>query len=1364
MATIRHQQYDSGPVNAGEQRLFNFLETKLPDDYIIIPNANITISGSNHVSKPWEFDCIVIAPHAIFHIENKDWGAPITAYDSAWMRGGQEVPNPLISADYKTKLLATKIKNAHADWNIGFIHTIVTLSNPSQTKFGFDPRSECYKRTFTLGIELTEFLTDKSLTHNIDKIKSIQQLLTDFILGVSSKKILEERTQILEYKIEEKLEETDSYTEYMCVHNVMKGSRYKIREYPLLFADKSPMELEKIRMRVQNASYAQEKLPTQPNIIKNKCYLNESGTYFYEISQYQDESTLFAQLHQKTITQTDKINIVLDVASALKTAHDHAVFHRDIRPSNIYVFEGGKAAITNFRLAYFVEHSDMNYSVFQTAALSPYSAPELAQGDADASCDMFSLGVVFYELMTQQLPYADSQEFSFKCGGRVPESLMPSKVSNGLPEWMDEVVRHTILLDSTKRWSAQEFIDFVSQNITTDTAVPTPKNEPLSDTQKPFYLKDLKPGMKVSPSLVLNEKLGQGGFGHVYKAWHELQQRFYAIKIFERDASVENAKTEFDALTKLDHPNIVKFEWNDRTTPGNLFYTLMEYLDGENLYGYTKGGGKKLPSKDVYQMAHQILDALCYMQGKVPPIFHRDIKPGNIVWEKRNNFKLIDFNIAASTTDKAFAGTEPYMAPDLVESGMKINWDTSADTFALGITIYELLAQTYPWVGSKNRPDVNNSPIDISHLNQEISPEAAAFVMKAIKTDRNQRFATAKEMIAALESIGEDGFVRHGEKTVTTHEGTNIVDYINSLYSQSRHGNGGTRAGVKSSKLDQDTYTETKLDTVLINDIKALKYRLVIITGNAGDGKTAFIRRIEEVADNKNGIIKNPASNGSEFRLSGMRFLTNYDGSQDEGNKLNSDVLDEFFKPFFNLCDYSVANEGRVIAINEGRLTDYLSSRDALKPLRDNIDDYFYKEGHTELLPGLMVINLNLRSVTAKDGGNDSLLARQVRKLTAPQLWAQCEGCAFKDKCFIKYNVDTFQDTSAGGEVINRLEWLVKTAAYKKELHITMRDLRSMIAWLLTRDCDCNEVKQLIAIKDKYPEFYWQFYYFNLTADSIAIKDEYGLPTLYSGDRLIKMLRETDVALAALPAFDRDLYYKLKRNANYIVFAQRGYSILSEFNTVNEILPPYEYNDVNKKMRLKIRHKSFVRHQYFEGAIDFRRRLPYRFASLFEKQLKGTISLEETKKSLVYAISASEGCFNKELTNGYLVLASSNTGDPISKSYRRFPVDEFELFVNESGNLAQYIEYESDSFTFRHKTDTFISLTVSLDLFEMLQYISAGYSPSTDDLRGKFIELQIFKNLLEARTYSEILVTKNNQIFSAVRLDKDKNIVIEPLN
>ena len=73
-------------------------------------------------------------------------------------------------------------------------------------------------------------------------------------------------------------------------------------------------------------------------------------------------------------------------------------------------------------------------------------------------------------------------------------------------------------------------------------------------------------------------------------------------------------------------------------------------------------------------------------------------------------------------------------------------------------------------------------------------------------------------------------------------------------------------------------------------------------------------------------------------------------------------------------------------------------------------------------------------------------------------------------------------------------------------------------------------------------------------------------------------------------------------------------------------------------------------------------------------------------------------------------------------------------------------------------------MTVSLDLYEMLQYIKDGFTPSVNDLKGKFIELQIFKNLLESKTYNEILVTKNNKKFSIIRLDENKHIIIEPLN
>ena len=339
---------------------------------------------------------------------------------------------------------------------------------------------------------------------------------------------------------------------------------------------------------------------------------------------------------------------------------------------------------------------------------------------------------------------------------------------------------------------------------------------------------------------------------------------------------------------------------------------------------------------------------------------------------------------------------------------------------------------------------------------------------------------------------------------------------------------------------------------------------------------------------------------------------------------------------------------------------------------------------------------------------------------------------------------------------------------YKRELHITMRDLRSMIAWMLTRDYSCEEVKQLVEYvqTEQVPEYYWLYYYFNVTAPIVGMRKNFMLPSLESNDRLIKLLRETDVAGVALPSYDRDLYFTMKQPNNYLIFSDRTRNLLKSFNDNNVLIPAYEIKSNDARFQATFRHKTYIRHQYFEGKMDFRRRLPYRYAGMFEDQLKQEKeeALKETMQDLARAISASEGCDNAELTNGYLLLASSNVGDPISKSYRRFPLGEFELFVNKTEHLTKYIEYESDSLTFRHKTDKFIQLTVSLDLFEMLQYIRAGFSPSVNDLRGRFIELQIFKNLLEAKTYSEILVTKNNRKFTMIHLDDNKHIVIEPLN
>ena len=91
--------------------------------------------------------------------------------------------------------------------------------------------------------------------------------------------------------------------------------------------------------------------------------------------------------------------------------------------------------------------------------------------------------------------------------------------------------------------------------------------------------------------------------------------------------------------------------------------------------------------------------------------------------------------------------------------------------------------------------------------------------------------------------------------------------------------------------LDKLTYTETRLDTKLLEDIKHGDYKLIIITGNAGDGKTAFIRQVENAGTDLNYV---ESRNGAKFRLGSVMFESNYDGSQDEHNLKNNDVWQSF--------------------------------------------------------------------------------------------------------------------------------------------------------------------------------------------------------------------------------------------------------------------------------------------------------------------------------------------------------------------------------------------------------------------------------------------------------------------------------------
>lgn len=187
MATIIHPKHSAGAVNAGEDRLLKYLEINLPDGYFIVPNVEFANSTPRGQVQYLEYDCLVIAPHAIYHIENKDWSGRLTGDEYTWYLNDSEKANPLKTVRFKTSVLASKLKQHDPAWATAWIASILTLSNPRQNKSGL--YGDCEKATYLLNEKLIQFITNPAAVSKQPKdIADIYVDIKNFISGSLSEK------------------------------------------------------------------------------------------------------------------------------------------------------------------------------------------------------------------------------------------------------------------------------------------------------------------------------------------------------------------------------------------------------------------------------------------------------------------------------------------------------------------------------------------------------------------------------------------------------------------------------------------------------------------------------------------------------------------------------------------------------------------------------------------------------------------------------------------------------------------------------------------------------------------------------------------------------------------------------------------------------------------------------------------------------------------------------------------------------------------------------------------------------------------------------------------------------------------------
>ena len=267
MAIIVKPTYFDAVINAGEKRLMDYLEVNLPDDFYLIPNIELVSTNTkNNLTQYWEYDLIVVAPHAIFNIENKDWRGRIEGDDNTWYLNDQPRRNPLRTNRQKTAILASKLKEQNSYWGKAWVQNMLTLSYDNFSQPIITPEDD--KLTFLLSKRLINFLTDASeLNKAEDAIADIQRDVVNFLTGQQAQKRANEKKQIYEFEIVKILHQENNFVEYLAKPIGATSSHRRIKEYALQVVGLTPTELKNREDKIKNQYNALNKLNAKPIIL-----------------------------------------------------------------------------------------------------------------------------------------------------------------------------------------------------------------------------------------------------------------------------------------------------------------------------------------------------------------------------------------------------------------------------------------------------------------------------------------------------------------------------------------------------------------------------------------------------------------------------------------------------------------------------------------------------------------------------------------------------------------------------------------------------------------------------------------------------------------------------------------------------------------------------------------------------------------------------------------------------------------------------------------------------------------------------------------------------------------------------------------